>query len=242
MARRWRSVQQLLLGLALKESVGLLLTGTIQGLTSYVNTMNTVDSKLAEFYLLDNLKPAVVAIVSAPPPSSKPGVLEDKKTPAVDELRQTREKLDAARKIFEKYKERFADTVARKRDPDPYLDTMYISDIEKCFGEIEKAIDSFEITPAIVFDTRDLSNNDKLKDTRRGKLVRSWTSCAKRSPRTAYHRVDRRGRSITSKVCGPVQRDCLGTVIALNSGLLVLRLGLFAAQAVASRGQPRRPG
>ena len=62
MARQWRLRSKLLLGLALVvASVGLLVAGTVLGLTSYVGTMNTTDSKVAELSLLDQLKAEINA-------------------------------------------------------------------------------------------------------------------------------------------------------------------------------------
>ncbi|MCE9530867.1 MAG: HAMP domain-containing histidine kinase [Planctomycetes bacterium] len=165
MARRWRLRNKLLLGLGLVVgSVGLLLTGTIQGLTSYVSTMNTADSKLAELLLLDDLKPAVSAVITPSELVSKNPTVLPEAMPRADEPRLTREKLGRAREIFEEYKKRFQDTVARKRDPDPYLDSHLIQDIDKSFDKIEEAIDQF----SKVFDggnttSAALSSNGDLK-------------------------------------------------------------------------------
>jgi two-component system NtrC family sensor kinase len=163
-ARRWRLRNKLLLGLGLVVgSVALLLTGTVQGLTSYVSTMNTADSKIAELLLLDDLKPAVSAIITPSDVAPKqPAVLPDP-VPRADEPRLMREKLAEARKIFNQYKDRFADTVARKRDPDPYIDSKLIDDVEASFANIEKAIDAFAKNSAVGFNSGELSNNADLK-------------------------------------------------------------------------------
>lgn len=164
MVRRWRLRNKLLLGLGLVVgSVALLLAGTVQGLTSYVSTMNTADSKLAELLLLDDLKPAVSAIIAPTDSALKQPVVMPDTAPRADEPRLMREKLARARTIFDEYKKRFQDTVARKRDPDPYLDTHLIEDIDKAFDKIQEAIDTFAKTAAVDFNSTALSSNPDLK-------------------------------------------------------------------------------
>jgi signal transduction histidine kinase len=164
--RRWRLRNKLLLGLGLVVgSVALLLAGTVQGLTSYLSTMNTADSKLAELLLLDDLKPAVSAIIAPTDSALKQPVVMPDTAPRADEPRLMREKLARARTIFDEYKKRFQDTVARKRDPDPYLDTHLIEDIDKAFDKIQEAIDNF--SKKVDFEpnlgSQALSNNPDLK-------------------------------------------------------------------------------
>src|SRR5262249_34912958 len=144
-------------------SVALLLAGTVHALNSYVSTMNTADSKLAELLSLDELKPAVSAVITPSDVSSKqPAVLPNPNLRDNDP-RQMREKLAHARKIFAQYHKLFNETLARKRDPHPYQDTHLGMDIEKSFDSIDKAIDAFEMTPDVGFNSRDLSNNADLK-------------------------------------------------------------------------------
>jgi len=97
-ARRWRLRNKLLLGLGLVVGcVGALIAGTAYGLSSYMGTMKTTDSKLAELLLLDKLKPDVVAILAEPAdhPAPKPAVEADLRErlhaalePDVDRLRK----------------------------------------------------------------------------------------------------------------------------------------------------------
>jgi signal transduction histidine kinase len=142
-ARRWRLRNKLLLGLGLMVgSVALLLAGTMQGLTSYVSTMNTADSKIAELLLLDDLKQEVSPIIRQSESPSKPSTVLPDQVQA-DVPRLLREKLARAREIFEKYKERFNDTENRGRDPDTYIDKHLIGDIDKSFDAIEAAIADF---------------------------------------------------------------------------------------------------
>src|SRR5262249_5587032 len=65
--------------------------------------------------------------------------------------------------IFEQYKKRFEDTIARKRDPDPYIDSHLILDIDKAFDAVEAAIANFAKTADVGFSTGALSNNADLK-------------------------------------------------------------------------------
>lgn len=144
MARRWRLRNKLLLGLGLVVgSVSLLLSGTIQGLTSYVSTMNTADSKLAELLLLDDLKPAVSSVINLTENNNRNQAMLPEQMIRPDEPRITRDKLSRARELFEEYKKRFQDTISRKRDPDPYIDSHLIQDIDKSFDKIEEALESF---------------------------------------------------------------------------------------------------
>ena len=162
--RRWRLRNKLLLGLGLVVgSVALLLAGTIQGLTSYVSTMNTADSKLAELLLLDDLKPAVSAVITPADIAPRQPVVLPDNAPRVDAPRQTREKLARAREIFEEYKKRFQDTISRKRDPDPYIDTHLIQDIDKSFDKIELAIANFSKEGEVGFGSEELAKNADLK-------------------------------------------------------------------------------
>ena len=67
MARRWRLRNKLLLGLGLVVGCfGALIAGTAYGLSSYMVTMKTTDSKLNELLTLDQLKPDVASIISEP--------------------------------------------------------------------------------------------------------------------------------------------------------------------------------
>ena len=142
MARRWRLRNKLLLGLGLVlGSVGLLLAGTVQGLTSYLGTMKTVDSKLAELLILDDLKPEINNLISNDPNSNKPvmaGLL-----PPQDERKRVRERIAHAKQVFQAYKDRFQDTVSRGRDPDPYTSAKLIEDVERTFTKLKAATNAF---------------------------------------------------------------------------------------------------
>ncbi len=65
MARPWRLRHKLLLGLALVVAIlGTLLAGSVQGLTSYVDSMKTTDSKLSELQRAEELRAAAARLNS----------------------------------------------------------------------------------------------------------------------------------------------------------------------------------
>lgn len=145
MAHRWRLRHKLLLGVTLVvASVGALLAGTIYGLDSYMQTMKTTDSKLAELLKLDELKPVAAGILSYVPNTQKgPIDLLRLSTPQEDQVTLARERLAESKRIFADYKLRFEDTNRRKRDPDPYTDTQLIPIVDKTFVDLEKAIENY---------------------------------------------------------------------------------------------------
>lgn len=146
MARRWRLRNKLLLGLGLVVGcLGALIAGTAYGLSSYMVTMKTTDSKLRELLTLDQLKPDVASIISEPSASvsPEPGMDLLPTDARTGEVRRARQKLDHARGIFKYYKEQFDETVRRNRDPDPYQDTQLIAVIDKHFAGLAAAIEKF---------------------------------------------------------------------------------------------------
>ncbi|HKB06011.1 MAG TPA: HAMP domain-containing sensor histidine kinase [Gemmataceae bacterium] len=153
MARRWRLRNKLLLGLGLVVAcVGALIAGTAYGLSSYMGTKKTVDSKLTELLALDDLKPHVAAIIADPSPAAKPVTesTDDLDTdPQTGEVRRARLKLDQARAMFQVYKTLFEETVRRNRDPDPYQDTQLVGDVEKAFADLESAIAAYADTQPV---------------------------------------------------------------------------------------------
>ena len=145
MARRWRLRNKLLLGLGLVVGcVAALIAGAAYGLSSYMGTMKTTDSKLAELLKLDELKPVATAIITQPLVKIRDGGNTiDIGESGTNEIRRSKQQLEQSRKIFAQYKSVFEDTVRRGRDPDPYQDTQLVSLIERMFGDLEAAIDQF---------------------------------------------------------------------------------------------------
>jgi two-component system, NtrC family, sensor kinase len=156
-ARRWRLRNKLLLGLGLVVGcVGALIAGTAYGLSSYMGTMKTTDSKLAELLVLDQLKPDAAAILAEPTAATPKPASQDSAPPEIPadartaEVRRAKQKLDQARKDFTKYKGIFEETVRRGRDPDPYQDTQLVTLIEKTFTDLEAAIDQYAATQVVL--------------------------------------------------------------------------------------------
>jgi two-component system NtrC family sensor kinase len=152
-ARPWRLRHKLLLGLGLMVgSVGLLVTGSTMGLTSYVGTMNTVDSKLAELLKLGDLQASLTGLKAAAgtPASNNTGTGIAAHPPIRDEHHQVHICLAKIRQAFQDYKTIFQDTVSRNRDPDPYNDAHLIDDIDATYTRLDKAIDDYTRTVVVV--------------------------------------------------------------------------------------------
>lgn len=149
MPRRWRLRNKLLLGIGLVVgSIALLVLGTVHGLTSYLSTVNTADSKLAELLELDKLKLILANLISPAPVTPVEGkVFEKQEGLDPGEKRRILEGLRESRKEFEIFKALFQDTIARHRDPDPYTENRLIEDAENAFTQLEKAVDEHYAKP-----------------------------------------------------------------------------------------------
>jgi two-component system, NtrC family, sensor kinase len=166
-ARRWRLRNKLLLGLGLVVCcVGALIAGTAYGLSSYMGTMKTTDSKLAELLTLDQLKPDAAAILSDPAthpakPNPADAAIEVNADARTGEVRRARQKVEQAKSVFKHYKGLFEETVRRHRDPDPYQDTQLVAVIERTFAALESAIDHFA-DPQTVQASKPLAQDEKV--------------------------------------------------------------------------------
>jgi two-component system, NtrC family, sensor kinase len=166
-ARRWRLRNKLLLGLGLVVGcVGALIAGTAYGLSSYMATMKTTDSKLAELLLLDQLKPDAVAILVEPNDSTPKPAANQPEVPEIapadgltGQVRRAKQQIVQAKAIFAKYKAQFEESVRRGRDPDPYHDTELIAATEKAFDNLDAAIDQFT-TPQNTLVSKSLSTDE----------------------------------------------------------------------------------
>ena len=108
MARPWRLRHKLLLGLALVVAIlGTLLAGSVQGLTSYVDSMKTTDSKLSELQRAEELRAAAARLNS-------PG---DNREPLKEPLR-LHQLVGQVREAVSSYEDIHRETVLRHRDPD----------------------------------------------------------------------------------------------------------------------------
>jgi signal transduction histidine kinase len=163
-ARRWRLRNKLLLGLGLIVGcVGAMAAGTAYGLTSYMGTMKTTDSKLNELLTLDQLKPDAAAIITEPSTVAKAPA--DNATDLIPtdsrtgEVRRARQRLDHAKSVFVYYKTQFEETVRRNRDPDPFQDSQLIAVIDKTFAALEAAIEQFA-GPQIASTSKPLARDE----------------------------------------------------------------------------------
>ncbi len=145
MARQWHLRSKLLLGLGLVVgSVGLLVAGTVLGLTSYVSTMNTADSKVAELAILDQFKAEINPLnLPLQPRNSIREELKDSplEPPKIREKDLVMRQLQQMESAFQQYQTRFKDTIARNRDPDPYQESNLIPDIQIRLEKLKKAIE-----------------------------------------------------------------------------------------------------
>jgi len=189
-ASRWRLRNKLLLGLGLVVGcVGALLAGAAYGLSSYMGTMKTTDSKLAELLRLDELKPKAAAIVVPPasgPRAADAAIADDGQT---GEVRQARHNLEAAKKVFAEYKAVFEETVRRGRDPDPYQDSQLVAVIDKAFNDLDEAITRFR-EPQSVTVSNPLSA-DKVVVKHHQALLKAIDDLRNEVATDMYNRIDR---------------------------------------------------
>ncbi len=131
MARPLKIWQKLILGFGLVVGIiALLMAGTLYGLLSYLSTIKTVDSKLAELGKVGELRFAVNQLTGGP--WGKSGAAEDDEY--WDRIKRAREKLDA-------YRAQLKSTVDRHRDPDDgHEESDQVKGIEERFAALEEAI------------------------------------------------------------------------------------------------------
>ncbi len=144
MAKRWRIRHKLLLGLGLVLSTfALVLAGAVQGLTSYMSTMNTLDSKYAESVCAEDFKQCVLTLLKAGDSATS---LDDEAVRISARAAQARDKLAV-------YEQQLNDTIGRRRDPDMgYKEKARIKEINAAFTQFDKGIESAKKTPTIVHE------------------------------------------------------------------------------------------
>jgi two-component system NtrC family sensor kinase len=128
-AGTWRIRHKLLLGMGLMVAVqGLLLVGTVKGLTSYKATMTTIGSKLDELEEADNVRAAIKALGE---PSPNP------QTQAVE----IRDKTQQARDALAKYQSKLQENVEHHEDRDyGYKELEQVKGLEDWFSRLDKAL------------------------------------------------------------------------------------------------------
>jgi two-component system, NtrC family, sensor kinase len=132
-ASRWRIRHKLLLGVCLVCGVmALLLGGTLHGLWSYYETMNSIRSKRAEQKVAKELEKDIYALIS----------LEKSPDAAVfDAFRELPRKSDKARKQLDDYERQLQETLSQGRDPsngEHQLGT--VEALKKAFDDLNNAV------------------------------------------------------------------------------------------------------
>lgn len=133
MAQRWRIRHKLLLGLGLVlAAFALMLTGTVQGLSSYMKTMQIMDRKIAELDDAKELEQAVAAIL---------GQNENAATIDEEEAR-LRQRVSFAKEKVEAYEKRLTETIERRRDPDMGRhEKALLESIQSTFEQVNRGIE-----------------------------------------------------------------------------------------------------
>jgi signal transduction histidine kinase len=202
-ARRWRLRNKLLLGLGLVVGcVGALIAGTAYGLSSYMATKKTTESKLHELLTLDELKPHVAAILSDPHAAARPDAPDTADTletdPRTGEVRRARQKLEQARASFGVYKALFEETVRRNRDPDPYQDAELVGVIERDFAALEEAVAQYAGPQALRASNR-LAQDDAVLNRHR-KLLKDIDDLRNEVARDMSVRIEQAGKDFQRSV------------------------------------------
>lgn len=143
MAKRWRIRHKLLLGLGLVlGTIGLLLTGTLQGLAAYVSTMRVFDSKLAELDDATAFQRSVSQLL---------GPVDGQAT--VDQEEEIlRGRLAAAREKLVAYEHRLDDTIEKRRDDDYGAhEKALIKNVLAAFTQFEQGLDKTK-KPTIILE------------------------------------------------------------------------------------------
>lgn len=144
MSRPWRLRHKLVLGLALvMVSVGLLLGGTLLGLSASSETIDVTARKNDEMQTLVQLKDAIWLIGTRPADGfggEPAGGRENRSTPG-RELEHIRGQLDRARRSFAQYQKTHEFVVRDRLDPDrgEYEDGHVVT-LEQAFAELEAAV------------------------------------------------------------------------------------------------------
>jgi signal transduction histidine kinase len=117
----------------------LLLGGTLIGLLSYMATMKTVDSKLAELQMANKLKEAVNGL-TVPYPPKEPDYQEERE--------YLRQRMKVAREALESYRKQLQETVDRHRDPDGgFHEREEIEALNGQFTQLDQAVSDFNAAP-----------------------------------------------------------------------------------------------
>jgi signal transduction histidine kinase len=138
-AFRWRIRHKLILGLGMVVAItALLLAGTYKGLASYMATMKTVGSKLAELSEANDFKEAVQDLVTRTNPAQDLTAEQ-----VLQEKQDIESKSQAARQALVRYDEKLQDTLKRGRDPDNgYRPTFIMKKLNERFDRLHAALEA----------------------------------------------------------------------------------------------------
>jgi signal transduction histidine kinase len=135
-----------MLGLGLVVAIiALLLAGTFKGLTSYIATMKTMDSKLSELAEAYRLREAIQKLETQPEQKS------DEIYGDAEEYDDLIRKAQAAEQVLTSYEEILHDTLSRNRDPDKGVQEQFIvRQLHKRFSEFREALRQVRDSPTAV--------------------------------------------------------------------------------------------
>jgi two-component system, NtrC family, sensor kinase len=131
-AKRWRIRHKLLLSLGLVlASFALVLAGAVQGLTSYMDTMKTLDSKYSENVLEKEFKQSARNMLA---PTDGAASLDEEES-------KLQLRIALARATLAAYEKQLDDTIDRRRDPDMGVhEKALIKEINAAFVQFEQGI------------------------------------------------------------------------------------------------------
>jgi len=154
-ARPWRLRHKLLLGLALVVGiVSTLLAGTIQGLSSYIATMKTADSKLVELHHTEELRATLTQLIR-PPESAN----------VAQEADLIRQRLAEAKQKIDVYETSLNDTLSRHRDPDVgFTEATLIGAMRDWLKQLDEAVrKALELTIVDADTPKSISDNPEVQ-------------------------------------------------------------------------------
>src|SRR5262249_41634500 len=123
---------KLLLGLGLVlAAFALMLTGTVQGLTSYMKTMQLFDSKIAE---LDEAKEFERSVTHILNPADDAATIDE-------EGERLRARITFALERLAAYEKRLDDTIEKRRDPDLGVhEKALVKSLRSAFADLDNGI------------------------------------------------------------------------------------------------------
>src|SRR5262249_26122463 len=113
--------------------IAILLAGTQEGLSSYIKTMKTIDSKLSELQLAEELRTSIASLT-----------LVAESDTGDSQKRRIEANVKAAHDALTNYEARWHDTVQRQRDPDEgYQEKGLLEDLHAGLDQFGKAIENY---------------------------------------------------------------------------------------------------